>query len=168
MSLRMQHFTGMIVGSLLPHSLWGFHERSQQYILRVSLNLPSPNDHHSIPFLDLHNVWTDEGKIETGVFVKPTFQESLPKVWVFPHSKHVLDNTAYGKVLRIRKICCSMKENTKKNELPSNLIWWKENTRPPSETDKTFKNTFISKTSLYFSKYSLKPLKTFMFIFILS
>ncbi|KAJ8051152.1 hypothetical protein HOLleu_04614 [Holothuria leucospilota] len=79
-------------------------------------------NYDSLPFLDLRIFRNSEGFFNTDLFVKPTFK-NLYLNYNSYHSKHFLENIAYGQALRIRTIC-STKESAHKNlnTLKSNLI----------------------------------------------
>lgn len=77
------------------------------------LEFTSCFNYDSLPFLDLRIFRNSEGFLNTDLFVKPTFK-SLYFNYNSYHSKHVLDNIAYGQALRIRTIC-STEESAHKN-----------------------------------------------------
>ena len=76
---------------------------------------------NSISFLDIRIKRTEEGYLNTDLFVKPTFK-NLYLQYDSYHSRHTLDNIAYGQALRIKAIC-SEEDDLQKNlqNLQNNL-----------------------------------------------
>ncbi|KAJ8036310.1 hypothetical protein HOLleu_20245 [Holothuria leucospilota] len=98
------------------------------------LEFTSEFAYSEITFLDLRISRNVKGFLETDLFVKPTFKNLYLKYDSY-HSRHTLDNIAYGHALRIRTICSTEDSVTKNLDiLKSNLI---ERGYPPSTvTDK--------------------------------